>query len=370
MDTARMRHGSLSVLNMDGDTHALHYGVVLLSSFIIAWLITPVGQWLGIHCGLADRPGGRRQHHKVISRTGGLGIVAGFFGAILLSYGLSAVWPTAWSIPTADPHESLRLKGVIIGGLWMFCFGLLDDYFELPSWLQYLGYLLSAIIATVTLIILERFHNPFNNQLVILSAWLYVPMTLFWITGMVVTVNWLDGLDGLAAGVAVILSATLAVHMIRMGQYSVAPQALALLGASLGFLVYNVPPAKVFMGSNGAFFLGYLLGALGLVAGARVATVLLVMGLPIVDVAWTIIARVRHKAPPSEGDRRHLHYRLQDAGFSTRAIVFFYWGFCGLFGLLALFLSSRFYKLLALTLLGGLTLVVLLYLSRKGKAKD
>jgi UDP-GlcNAc:undecaprenyl-phosphate GlcNAc-1-phosphate transferase len=353
---------------MDGYT--LHYLVVLLASFLIAWLMTPVGQWLGARCGFADQPGGRRQHHKAISRTGGLGIVAGFLGALILSHNLPAGWPAISPIPTADPNESLRLKGVIIGGLWMFFFGLLDDYFELPSWLQYLGYLLSAAIAVITLIILERFHNPFNNHLVILSAWLYVPVTMFWITGMVVTVNWLDGLDGLAAGVAAILSAVLAAHMIRVGQYSVAPQALALLGASLGFLVYNLPPAKVFMGSNGAFFLGYLLGTLGLIAGARVATVLLVMGLPIVDVAWTIIARVRQKAPPSEGDRRHLHYRLQDAGFSTRAIVFFYWGFCGLFGLLALFLSSRFYKLLALTLLGGLTLVVLLYLSRKGETGD
>ncbi len=349
---------------LDMDSRTLHYVVISLSGFLIAWLLTPVGQWLGIHYGLADQPGGRRQHGNVISRTGGLGIVAGFFGAIILSYGiLSTIWP----IPTADPNEALRLKGVIIGGIWMFSFGLLDDYCELPSWLQYIGYLLSATIAIATLIILERFHNPFNNHLVILSAWFYVPVSLFWITGMIVTVNWLDGLDGLAAGVAAILSAVLAAHMIRMGQYSVAPQALALLGASLGFLVYNLPPAKVFMGSNGAFFLGYLLAALGLIAGARVATVLLVMGLPIVDVAWTIIARVRQKVPPSQGDRRHLHYRLQDAGFSNRAIVFFYWGFCGLFGLLALFISSRIYKLLALTLLGGLTLVVLLYLSRSDR---
>jgi UDP-GlcNAc:undecaprenyl-phosphate GlcNAc-1-phosphate transferase len=144
----------------------------------------------------------------------------------------------------------------------------------------------------------------------------------------------------------------------------VVPQAVALLGASLGFLVYNVAPARVHLGSNGAFFLGYTIGSLGLIAGGRVATVLLVMGIPIVDVAWTILDRWRHGENPLHGDRRHLHFRLQDAGLSTRRIVFVYWGFCGLAGAAALVLSSRLYKLLSLVLLAGLTVGLLAYLSR------
>jgi UDP-GlcNAc:undecaprenyl-phosphate GlcNAc-1-phosphate transferase len=118
------------------------------------------------------------------------------------------------------------------------------------------------------------------------------------------------------------------------------------------------------MGSNGAFMLGYLLAALGLIAGARVATVLMVMGLPIVDVAWTIVDRIRHGASPFQGDRHHLHYRLLDAGLSTRTIVLLYWGFCALFGALALLLSSRLYKLGALGILGVFTVGILLRLSR------
>ncbi len=336
--------------------YIVRYTVTLTLGFIITLLTTPIGQWLGARLGIVAHPGGRRQHQGQVSRIGGLGIALGFFGALAASQ-INA-------IPTSDPNEALRLWGVILGGAWMLLFGLADDRYELPSWAQYLGYSVSAIIAIATLIILERFNNPLTNTLVILPPLLYVPVTVFWITGMVVTVNWLDGLDGLAAGVAAVLSFTLALHMIKVEQYSVVPQALALVGASLGFLVYNLPPARVFMGSSGAFFLGYLLGALGLVAGARVATVLLVMGLPIIDVAWTIIDRVRHHENATQGDRRHLHYRLQDAGLSTRTIVFSYWGFCALFGLLALSLSSRLYKLLALGLLGGGTLGVLLYLSR------
>ncbi|MHB1319610.1 MAG: MraY family glycosyltransferase, partial [Anaerolineae bacterium] len=175
---------------------------------------------------------------------------------------------------------------------------------------------------------------------------------------------------GLAAGVSAILAAILAVHMIRSGQPSVVPQALALLGAALGFLIYNVSPARVHLGSNGAFFLGYVMAALGLIGGGRVATVLLVMGIPIVDVAWTILDRWRHGASPFRGDRRHLHFRLQDAGISTQSIVFIYWAFCAIAGTLGLVLSSRLYKLVALGLLAAITVLLLLYLSRTHKGND
>ncbi len=147
-----------------------------------------------------------------------MGIAAGFFGALALAQ--------LQSIPTADPNETQRLWGLVIGGLLMFILGLADDYFDLPPWVQYVGYLVAALIAVATLIILERFNNPFTNQIIPLPVLLYVPLTLFWITGMIVTVNWLDGLDGLAAGVTVILCAVLAIHMIQGQQYSVAPQPL------------------------------------------------------------------------------------------------------------------------------------------------
>ncbi len=333
------------------------YALIVLVGFVLALLATPLGSRLGQRWGIVALPGGRRQHGGAVSKLGGLGIAAGFFGALLFS--------RFNAIPTADPNEIRRLWGLIIGAVVMFIVGVLDDRFDLPPWAQYGGYILAAGIAVGTLIILERFNNPLTNTLVVLPALLYIPLTLFWMTGMIVTVNWLDGLDGLVAGVAAILAAVLSLHMFRSEQYSVIPQALALLGASLGFLVYNTAPARVFMGSNGAFMVGYLLGALGLIAGGRVATVLLVMGIPIVDVAWTILDRWRHGASPFRGDRRHLHFRLQDAGYSTRVIVFGYWVFCAIAGALGLTLVSRLYKLVALALLGGLTLALLLYLSRK-----
>jgi len=338
-------------------TYTNQYLLVLLVSFGLAVIFTYLGKQAGLRLNVLALPGGRRQHKKAISMLGGIGIAAGFFGALILSQ--------MHPIPTADPNESRRLWGLIIGGLLMFILGLADDYFDLPPWVQYLGYLTAALVAIGTLIILERFNNPFNNNLIVLPALIYIPLSIFWITGMIVTVNWLDGLDGLAAGVTAILCAILAIHMIREQQYSVAPQAIALFGASLGFLVFNVHPAKVFMGSNGAFMLGYLAAALALIAGARVATVLMVMGIPIIDVAWTIIDRLRHGASPFKGDRHHLHYRLLDAGISTRTIVLLYWSFCALFGALALLISSRIYKLVALGILGTFTIALLIRLSQE-----
>ena len=337
--------------------HTRQYVLTLLAGFVIAAALTPLGGWLGRRWHIVATPGGRRRHRGTISRLGGIGIAAGFFGALAL-YGCNP-------IPTADPNEARRFWGLVLGGLFAFIFGFLDDRFELPAWAQYLGYLLAAGIAIGALIILERFNNPITNKTVVLVALLYIPLTTFWMTGMIVTVNWLDGLDGLAAGVSAILAAILSIHMFRMGQYSVVPQALALVGASLGFLIYNISPARVFLGSSGAFTLGYLLGALGLIAGGRVATVLLVMGIPIVDVAWTILDRWRHGVSLFRGDRRHLHFRLQDAGLSTRTIVFIYWSFCAFSGAMNFVLPSRLYKLVALALLGGLTLALLLYLSRE-----
>jgi len=333
------------------------YLMTLLVGFGLALVGTPLAGWLGQRLGIVAKPGGRRHHQGAISRLGGLGLVLGFFGALAVS--------RLTPIPTQDADELPRLWGLVIGGVVMFIVGVIDDRYDLPAWIQYPSYLLAAGVAIGTLIILERFNNPFTNQLVVLPTILYIPLTALWITGMIVTVNWLDGLDGLATGVAAILALVLSIHMITVRQYSVAPQALALLGAALGFLVYNISPARVFLGSSGAFLLGYLLGALGLIAGGRAPTVLLVMGIPIVDVAWTILDRLRHGVSPFKGDRRHLHFRLQDAGLSTRTIVFIYWGFCAFAGALALLVSSRLYKLLALGLLASLTLILLYYLSAK-----
>jgi UDP-GlcNAc:undecaprenyl-phosphate GlcNAc-1-phosphate transferase len=282
-----------------------------------------------------------------------------------------AVGVAAWRTSLTAGYSSddyLRLAGLLIGGLAAFILGLVDDRFDLSPGIQLLCQLAISLIALATLLWLERFTLPIFGYVALgdyaWGPWVYVPLTILWMMGMMNTVNWLDGLDGLAAGVGAILCLVLAIHMHRVGQPGVALLPLALLGALLGFLPFNVAPARVFLG-GGALFLGYALGGLGLIAGGRVATVLLVMGLPIVDVAWQIFDRVRSRRPPVQGDRGHLHFRLLDLGLSQRAIVLLYWGLCALFGALALIVTSRLYKLVTLIVIGLAVVGVLVFLSRK-----
>jgi UDP-GlcNAc:undecaprenyl-phosphate GlcNAc-1-phosphate transferase len=271
-----------------------------------------------------------------------------------------------------SPSDFTRLRGLVVGGLGAFAFGLVDDRLDLSPRVQLVLQAILSIIAIASLLWLERFTLPVWGYVALDDfSWgtlIYVPLTIVWMMGMMNTVNWLDGLDGLAAGVGVILCAALAIHMHRVGQFSVALLPLALLGALLGFLPYNVAPARLFLGTAGAFFLGYTLGGLGLVAGGRIATVLLVMGLPIVDVAWQIFDRLRRRRSPGAADRGHLHFRLQDLGLSNRTIVLLYWGLCAVFAVVALTVTSRVQKLLTLVGIGVVVIGVLAVLSDRKRA--
>ncbi len=306
--------------------------------------LTPVTMRLGERYGLVDRPGGRRQHRGLVSRLGGLGLAGGFFLALAAGFvlaplpGVGDVW--------------LRWIGLSLGALLLLAVGVADDALDLSPRAQYAGYLGAALIALAFGIRLDSFNNPLNNQYVYLPLALAIPLTLLWITGMIVTVNWLDGLDGLATSVAIVLTAVLTIHVLRSATTLwVATATAALLGAAVGFLLFNLPPARVFLGSNGAFLLGYLLASMGILAGGRVATVLLVMGIPILDTAWTIWERLREHQDARRGDRRHLHYRLLDRGLSNRQILALYVSFCVAFGAINLLVSPRLLKLAILTLL-------------------
>jgi UDP-GlcNAc:undecaprenyl-phosphate GlcNAc-1-phosphate transferase len=331
--------------------------LVFAVAFVLALALTPLAQRLGERYGFVAAPGGRRKHAGTTSRLGGLALFVAFLTAAVLAQFLS--------VERQDPQELTRLTGLLLGSTFIFLMGVWDDKRELSPAPQLSVQFIASLIAIAFLIFIEVINNPFTNLQVWFPWFVTVPLTIFWLMGMMNTVNWLDGLDGLATGVAAILSAVLAIHMLRESQYSVALLPLALLGATLGFLPYNFHPAKVFMGSSGSFFLGFAVGALGIMAGAKMATVLLVMSIPILDVAWLIVQRWRRGDSPLIGDRSHLHFRLLDLGLSQRQIVLLYYLLCSSFGLLALLISSRLYKLLALLALGGMTLVLLFFVSRK-----
>ena len=246
------------------------YSLILGVSVALALVLTPLAGRLGRRLGIVDQPGGRRGHAGEIPRLGGLALFLAFVVAVGVGQALR--------IPTADEKEPLRLLGLLAGSALLFVIGLVDDRWELGYVPQLIAQTVAALVAVAGLIIVERFNNPLTDELVVLPPVLYVPLTVFWIVWMVNTVNWLDGLGGLAAGVGAILCVVLAVHMHRVGQPSVVLLPLALLGAVLGFLPYNFAPSRVFLGSAGALVLGYALSCLGIIAGGRVATVLLVIG--------------------------------------------------------------------------------------------
>jgi UDP-GlcNAc:undecaprenyl-phosphate GlcNAc-1-phosphate transferase len=169
--------------------------------------------------------------------------------------------------------------------------------------------------------------------------------------------------------VTTIAAILFAVHSYRLGQPVVALFPTALAGVCLGFLPVNFR-GRLFMGSAGAMTLGYALATLSILAPARIATALLVMGIPIVDVAWLILSRWRRGKRPLEGGRDHLHFRLLDLGLSERRIVLLYYGFCAFFGSLALLMPSGLYKLMALMVMGGMTGVGLVWLARLSEPNE
>ncbi len=329
--------------------------LVFSLAFILAFVITPLAGLIGRRLGLADAPGGRRQHAGLVPRTGGLALCLAFTATVLVAQLLP--------VPRFDfPNEIIRLGGLLAGGAFIFLFGLVDDCWNLAPRSQYLIHAVASGIAIAFLIFIEQVANPLTTDMDIkFPFWLTVGLTMFWIMGMVNTVNWLDGLNGLAAGVTAIACAVLFVHMAFRAvppQTSVSLLPLALLGTCLGFLPWNLS-ARVFMGSSGAWFLGFTLGCLAIIGGAKVATVLLVMAVPIIDVAWLIIRRAARGVSVGAGGRDHLHFRLLDAGIPQWKIVMGYYAFCTAFGILALASPPRLYKLIALIVLGILVLLVL-----------
>jgi len=329
---------------------------VLGVALLLALLATPLAAAWGRRRGIVDRPGPRRWHQGIIPRTGGIALFVAFMTAALLAQWLP--------VPRQDPKEIIRFLGIALGATFLLVVGYLDDRFELSPGPQYLAQVIAALIAILCLVFIERVMNPFTDQLTVFPYPFVVIFTLVWIVGMINTINFLDGLDGLAAGVGAIVSAVLALHMLREGQYSVALLPLALLGATLGFLPYNFYPARIFLGS-GSLILGYAIATLGIAAGAKLALLLLVLSIPIVDVAWLMISRLRSGQSFGQADRRHLHFRLLDLGLSPRQVVLLYYVYCIALGAVALLIRSRLLKLATLIVIGAATLAFLAWLAQR-----
>lgn len=367
---------------------AFALGLTFLVAFALTTLLTPPLIRLSLRWGWVAQPGPRHVHRSPTPMVGGLAIIAGFVGALLLSFGLGALDPALMR----SPFEQLRLGLLLAGAAIVAAVSLIDDLRDLPPMPRLAVHFLAALVAVGPYlwdqrlypdalgapteargIILTAFNFPLVSQIHLhdLSPWLAIGATLFWIVGMQNMVNWADGLDGLAGGIVLIASAILAAHTLMLDppQSTVAMLPLALAGACAGFLIFNFHPARIFMGDVGAMTIGYILGISAIIGGAKLATALLVMGLPLVDMAWLILTRTLRGRSAARSGRDHLHHRLLDMGLSQRQVVLFYYALSAAFGAIALLdFFTPLMKLVALLLLGALVIGVLVYASAQVRA--
>ncbi|ACL25053.1 glycosyltransferase family 4 protein [Chloroflexus aggregans] len=358
---------------------------VPLIAFVVTALLTPPLITLARREGWVAKPGPRHVHREPTPVVGGLAMIAGLVVALIASLGFELLTP----VLHRSPFEHLRIGLLLIGIAIIAGVSLLDDLYDLPA-LPRLGvHIIAALVAVGpylwdhTLypdalgqpteargIILTAFNFPFVYQIHLhnLSPWLAIAATVFWIVGMQNMVNWLDGLDGLAAGVTLIAGVVLALHTLTLEppQMTVALLPLALSGVCAAFLLYNSHPARIFMGDVGAMTIGYTLGICALIGGAKLATVLLVLGVPLVDMAWLILTRTLRGRSAAQAGRDHLHHRFLDLGLSQRQVVACYYGLSIAFGAIGLLdFFTPLMKLIALVLLGLVVLVILIVLQPK-----
>ncbi len=361
----------------------------MLSSMVVVFvtavgttaLLTPfVRRWC-INAGLYASPSERKIHTQPIPQLGGIAIFTGFVAAMLVSFMFTSVDDRL----LRDRFENLRLVLMLIGATLLWFVSLIDDIRELPALPRLVWQFFCALIAVgpylwehqlhgaadqASGIIFTAFNNPFTSGQVNLHAWspwLAILVTLLWIVGMTNMLNMLDGLDGLAAGVTLIAAAILAIHTFMLEQYTLVLLPLALAGVCCGFLPYNFHPARIFMGDSGAMVLGYLLAIAAIIGGAKLASALLVLGVPLLDGIWIVVYRRLMGYRVMSADRGHLHHRLLDLGLSQRQVVMLYYSVSALFGAFALLVPSeaRLLKLGALGLLVILLTGFLIYITRR-----
>ena len=304
-----------------------------LFAFILALAIsfacTPAVRMLAIKIKAVDVPKDNRRMHKVpIPRMGGLAIFAGFLVSVLFFVPLGT-----------------EFRSILIGALILVVLGIIDDIVALKPKTKFAGQIIAALIPALSGVSIHGIVNPFvpgqYSTLDIFS----IPLTVIWIVGITNAVNFIDGLDGLACGVSAIATVTMFIIAVLFGEIYIALMMAALAGACLGFLPYNMNPAKIFMGDTGSMFLGYILATVSIqglfkfYAVISFAVPFILLGLPIFDTGFAIVRRLLKGQSPLQADRGHVHHRLIDLGFDQKQSVAILYTFSALMGLTAVILA-------------------------------
>ena len=304
--------------------------VSLVVAFVASILLTPLVKKLAFKIGAVDAPNHRKVHARIMPRLGGLAIYFAFLiGYIFLKVttGLETEYGTA----------------ILIAATIIVITGVIDDMREISAKAKMLGQFAAALIVVfVGGIQIEVINLPFGGT--IDFGLLGIPLTILWIVGITNAINLIDGLDGLAAGVSTIACITLAVMAMIMGNGFVIAMASILAAASLGFLLFNFHPAKIFMGDTGALFLGFMISVIALLGFKNVTIIsfiipIIMLGVPISDTFFAIVRRLRTGKKWSDPDKSHLHHCLLNQGFTHRQTVLIIYGIAAMFGLAAIIFS-------------------------------
>lgn len=305
-----------------------------IATAIASWVFAFGSRWLAHRTEAIAMPGGRHIHRKPIPQLGGLGIGA----VILIAIAVGSSF--GWFAPSLKP---LQILGFAIGILFLMIGGYLDDRYDLPAKHLVWFPLLAAISIALTGTRIHEITNPFGGHPIVFPAWLGDALTILWLLAVTAATKFADGIDGLVAGQTVI-GAGLILGLTLSAAFRQPAMAVlaAVIGASyLGFLPSNYFPAKQFLGESGSTIAGFSLGFLSIASGAKVATALMALGIPLADIVFVMLRRIRRGRSPFRGDTSHLHFRLLAAGLTPPKAVAVMWGLSLLFGILAFGLQTR-----------------------------
>ena len=306
--------------------------VSLVAALVMTFAATPLVKIFAQKVGAMDVPrDGRRMHNHPIPRLGGLAMFLGFILSTLLFANID-----------------VQVRGMLLGCVVVVVTGVIDDITPLKWWMKLILQILAAGIAVAHGIRIEVFTNPnlFSESQWWTLGWLSIPITVVWIVLVTNSVNLIDGLDGLAVGVSAIGSVTMLVIALLVSEGNVAVIMAALAGACVGFMPYNLNPAKIFAGDTGALLLGYVLSTMSVIGLFKTYAIIsfllpfLVLALPLFDTLFAIVRRLLKGQSPMHPDRGHVHHRLIDMGLSQKQAVAILYCISTVFGLAAVVLAT------------------------------
>ena len=301
-------------------------------SLLVAYVMTPPVKRFAEKVGAIDVPrDNRRVHDHPIPRMGGLAIFIGFVLSLIFFVPMST-----------------KVLGLLVGSVIIAVMGGVDDIVSLNPWVKLAGQIVAALVAIRCGLVFDVISNPniFAEETYIEIGWLSIPLTMLWIVGCTNAVNLIDGLDGLAVGVSAISSMTMLIVSLFVSEPVVSIILAALTGACLGFMPYNLNPAKIFMGDVGSQLLGFVLSTASIMGLFKLHAIitffvpLLALALPLADTIFAFFRRILHGQSPFKADKGHFHHRLRAMGLNQKQVVAVLYGISAVLGLLAVLMAG------------------------------